>query len=61
MATSLSQAVVEMPTISEEEMVYLGLHASHCCPNCDGPITNGEHEYFGICAHCHFPPITSLH
>ncbi len=54
MSMSFSQAVAELVTVSDKEMAYLS-DASHDCPNCDGPITNGEHEHFGLCSHCTFP------
>lgn len=55
MSISLSQAVAELVSVSDEEMAYLSSDASHCCPNCDGPITTGEHEHFGLCGRCTFP------
>lgn len=55
MSMSFSQAVAKLVTVSEHEMSYLGDYASHNCPNCDGQITNGEHDHFGMCSHCAFP------
>lgn len=51
----LSQAIAKMVTVSDKEESYLFSAASHCCPNCDGPITINEHEHFGLCSHCTFP------
>ena len=57
MSLSFSQAIAELVTVSPQELAYLSSAdiASHDCPNCDGPITNGEHEHFGLCSHCTFP------
>lgn len=57
MSMSFSQAVAELVSVSDKEMAYLtsDTDACHCCPNCDGPITNAEHEHFGLCSHCTFP------
>lgn len=54
MHSSLSQAVAQLVSVSDKEMAYLST-ASHDCPNCDGPITNGEHCNLGLCTHCAFP------
>lgn len=53
MNMSFAQAVVELVSISDEEISMLNSEASHCCPNCDGPITNSEHKYLGICSSCY--------
>lgn len=57
MSMSFAQAVAQLVTVSESEMNYFGVIASHTCPNCDGEITVSEHEHFGICSACQFPLI----
>ena len=43
--------------IPEEEVARLASDCSHVCPNCEGPITVGEHEAAGICSDCYFGAI----
>lgn len=56
MNTSISQPkqsshVKNWLLVSKEE-ARLNAEASYCCPNCDGPITVGEHETNGLCNDC---------
>lgn len=47
--------VVTAKHLSAEEEAYLAAECSHQCPNCDGPITAGAHEYWGVCDSCANP------
>lgn len=38
----------------EAEASRLCAICSHCCPNCEGVITVGEHESAGICSSCYW-------
>lgn len=52
-------AVSTQSSYSEEEYDRLSSNASHCCPNCDGDITIGEHEDAGMCNTCYFGLVAS--
>lgn len=41
-------------SLSAEEEAYLATECSHCCPNCDGPITQGDDDAAGICNDCYW-------
>lgn len=41
----------------EAEASRLSSLCSHCCPNCDGPITVHEHELTGLCTACYWQAV----
>lgn len=51
---ALHLPVMTMVTQSVDELEALSMSASHCCPNCDGELTIGEHQACGICTDCYF-------
>lgn len=43
-----------MHSFSDDESDRLASAASHVCPNCDGAISNDEHEHLGVCGGCYY-------